>query len=106
MNASVRVLVYSGDQDFICNWEGGKAWLREMKWQHQDQVDYAAERLQNWVPAWEEVDQTYGNGHKLYGHLSDHTKSEVKGEYFRIGDEVNDLTFLKVHDAGHMVRIN
>ena len=106
MNASVRVLVYSGDQDFICNWEGGKAWLREMKWQHQDKVDHAAERLQNWVPAWEEVDQTYGNGHKLYGHLSDHTKSEVKGEYFRIGDEVNDLTFLKVHDAGHMVRLN
>ena len=26
-----KVLIYSGDKDFICNWKGGEAWVDEMK---------------------------------------------------------------------------
>ena len=26
------VLVYSGDQDFICNWRGGEAWTNAVQW--------------------------------------------------------------------------
>ena len=30
----VRVLVYSGDKDFICNWRGGEAWTYALEWAH------------------------------------------------------------------------
>ncbi|KAJ2390810.1 hypothetical protein GGI05_003121 [Coemansia sp. RSA 2603] len=28
----IRVLIYAGDADFICNWYGNKAWSLEMEW--------------------------------------------------------------------------
>ena len=28
----VRVLVYSGTLDFICNWMGGEAWTNGFNW--------------------------------------------------------------------------
>lgn len=31
-NTDVEVLVYSGDQDWICNWRGGEAWTHATKW--------------------------------------------------------------------------
>ena len=31
-NTDVEVLVYSGDQDWICNWRGGEAWTLATKW--------------------------------------------------------------------------
>ena len=33
--AKVRVLIYSGDQDYSCNWKGGQAWLEGLKWNRQ-----------------------------------------------------------------------
>jgi cathepsin A (carboxypeptidase C) len=30
-----RVLVYSGEYDYSCNWEGGYAWIKAMEWEHQ-----------------------------------------------------------------------
>ncbi len=30
--ANVRVLVYSGDKDFICNYIGGQRWVANMDW--------------------------------------------------------------------------
>jgi len=32
--STVDVLVYSGDQDFICNWRGGEAWVNVAEWDH------------------------------------------------------------------------
>jgi len=34
---NIEVLVYSGDQDWICNWRGGEAWTLATKWEHQTQ---------------------------------------------------------------------
>lgn len=28
----IRVLVYYGDQDFICNWKGGLEWVDNLEW--------------------------------------------------------------------------
>jgi carboxypeptidase C (cathepsin A) len=28
----IRVLIYAGDVDFICNWIGNKAWTLELNW--------------------------------------------------------------------------
>ena len=41
-------------------------------------------------------------GHTLFGDHKGDPKS--RGEYFRVGGGSNDFTFLRVHDAGHMVR--
>jgi cathepsin A (carboxypeptidase C) len=32
LNAGIRVLIYAGDCDFICNWLGNKAWTLKMDW--------------------------------------------------------------------------
>jgi len=33
LDAGIPVLIYSGDQDYICNWRGGLAWTLALKWQ-------------------------------------------------------------------------
>ncbi|KAJ3204042.1 hypothetical protein HDU82_006122 [Entophlyctis luteolus] len=32
LHSGVRVLVYAGDADFVCNWIGNEAWLKSMDW--------------------------------------------------------------------------
>ncbi len=32
LDNGVPVLVYSGDQDYICNWMGGLAWTEALQW--------------------------------------------------------------------------
>ena len=31
--AGIRVLLYAGDQDYICNWLGNQAWTLNLEWQ-------------------------------------------------------------------------
>ena len=33
--AGIEVLIYAGDQDYICNWLGNLAWANAMPWPHQ-----------------------------------------------------------------------
>lgn len=45
LDNGVKGLVYSGDKDFICNWRGGEAWTKAMKWKGQEeynQKEYSA----------------------------------------------------------------
>jgi len=70
----VEVLVYSGDQDWICNWRGGEAWTLATKWNNKDAfnaVDY-----ETW-----NVDGVPAGAMRQYGNFK----------------------FLRVFDAGHMV---
>ena len=32
LEAGVRVLIYAGDADYICNWIGNKAWITALEW--------------------------------------------------------------------------
>ncbi|KAI9278868.1 Alpha/Beta hydrolase protein [Phascolomyces articulosus] len=32
----VKILIYAGDADFICNWIGNKAWTLELEWSDRD----------------------------------------------------------------------
>ncbi|KAE9141187.1 hypothetical protein PF007_g356 [Phytophthora fragariae] len=43
-DSSVRVLIYHGDADLVCNWYGGLAWTRALQWQHQDEFNAAEQR--------------------------------------------------------------
>merc|ERR1711976_880689 len=76
MGNKVHLLVYSGDQDFICNWRGGEAWTNEAVWDHSDEFKKAGYK-----------DWTLPEGGKAVGQYK----------------EVAELTFLRVFNAGHMV---
>lgn len=70
----VEVLVYSGDKDFICNWRGGEAWTNEITWSGKD--NFNATDYKTW-------------------NVNDAAAGDLK--------EYNNLKFLRVFDAGHMV---
>ncbi|KAI4382703.1 hypothetical protein MLD38_008633 [Melastoma candidum] len=70
----IQLLVYAGEYDLICNWLGNSRWVHAMEWSGQKKFVDSAE-----VPF--EVDGSEAGVMKSYG----------------------ALTFLKVHDAGHMV---
>jgi len=74
LSAGVRVVIYSGDLDLICNWMGGYQWSLSMQWPGQNELVNATAKtwLVNGVAA--------GNSISAQG-----------------------FTFLRVFDAGHMV---
>jgi len=77
---NVRVLVYAGDVDFICNWMGNKAWTIELPWTGHE--SFAASNDYSWI-----YDGVVGGAARTAG--------ASKG--------VGSLTFLQVYEAGHMV---
>ncbi|GAB4842925.1 Serine carboxypeptidase-like 48 [Ancistrocladus abbreviatus] len=70
----IKMLVYAGEYDLICNWLGNTRWVHAMEWSGQKQFS-AAPTVSFQVDG------------KEAGQLKSH----------------GPLTFLKVHDAGHMV---
>ena len=72
--AGVRVLVYAGNQDFICNVEGNRRWVDSMEWDGADA--FAAAPLTDW---------------------------RVGGKSAGTARAAQGLTFLEVNAAGHMV---
>ncbi|CAI0397510.1 unnamed protein product [Linum tenue] len=76
LESGVKVLIYAGEYDLICNWLGNSNWVDGMKWSGQRNFQAAAS-----VPF-----VVAGN-------------SKSAGEVKRYGP----LGFLKVYDAGHMV---
>ncbi|KAK3280824.1 hypothetical protein CYMTET_11358 [Cymbomonas tetramitiformis] len=74
LNDGIRVLIYAGDQDYICNWLGNQAWTLALDWPHKAEFNATA-------PADWNVDQ------KKAGELR----------------TSNGFSFLRVLDAGHMV---
>eukprot|EP01123_Difflugia_compressa_P013788 TRINITY_DN6622_c0_g1_i1.p1 TRINITY_DN6622_c0_g1~~TRINITY_DN6622_c0_g1_i1.p1 ORF type:complete len:431 (-),score=75.01 TRINITY_DN6622_c0_g1_i1:183-1475(-) len=75
--ANVDVLIYSGTNDFICNYIGGSRWVSAMKW--PGQTAYNAASYVNW---------------------------EVDGKVAGQSKSAQGLTFLQVYNAGHMVPMN
>ncbi len=77
LSLGVRVLIYAGDVDFICNWLGNKAWALGMPWPHSD--EFAKEGDHPWV---------------------------VAGEGAGFARSAANFTFLQVSNAGHMVPLD
>ena len=75
LDAGVRVLIYAGEYDFMCNWLGNQAWTDALAWSGAEQ--FAAAANQTWALA----------------------SGEVAGSF----KSAAGLTFLKVKDAGHLV---
>ncbi|KAF9583969.1 hypothetical protein BGW38_007971 [Lunasporangiospora selenospora] len=74
LDDGVRILLYSGDADFICNWMGNKAWALDLEWSGKEKLNEKEDRK------WK------ANGH----HAGDVRRS-------------GPLTFLRAFGAGHMV---
>lgn len=77
LDAGLDTLVYSGDKDFICNWRGGEKWTNEVAW--NSSADWTKAEYADWM-------------------VSDKAAGALKS--------VNNLKFLRVYDAGHMVPMN
>jgi len=67
-------LIYAGDADYMCNWLGNQKWTQAMKW----------------------------HGQKGYLKAPDLTW-KVNGEVRGTVRHSDGLTFVRIHDAGHMV---
>lgn len=72
----IRVLIYAGDADFICNWMGNKAWTLELPWSGQKGFQ-AAE------------DKTW------YSDIGEEDAGEVR--------TYGNFTFLRAYGGGHML---
>eukprot|EP00758_Cryptobia_borreli_P013625 Tbor_TRINITY_DN5850_c1_g1::TRINITY_DN5850_c1_g1_i3::g.7155::m.7155 len=79
-SGDVRAMIYAGDVDFICNWLGNQAWVRNLPWAQTEQFNRAPVR--NYI---------------LDSELAATTQS-VSGH-----GHTNLLSFVRVFDAGHMV---
>eukprot|EP00761_Pharyngomonas_kirbyi_P011448 gb/GECH01011473.1/.p1 GENE.gb/GECH01011473.1/~~gb/GECH01011473.1/.p1 ORF type:complete len:429 (+),score=77.96 gb/GECH01011473.1/:1-1287(+) len=77
LHNNIRVLIYSGDLDFICNWYGGRAWVSTMDWAGKEGYNRAP--LNTWT----------------VNHSTAGTAKTFKS-----------LTFLRVFQAGHMVPLD
>ena len=73
--AGIRVMLYAGDQDYICNWLGNQAWTLNLEWPHKE--DFNNDVPKNWT-----------------------TPAGTTGGMLRTS---NGFSFLRVYDAGHMV---
>ncbi|KAK1409627.1 hypothetical protein QVD17_36155 [Tagetes erecta] len=70
----IKLLVYAGEYDLICNWLGNSRWVHAMEW--SGQKEFVA---------------------------SPDVSFEVDGSEAGLFKTHGPLSFLKVHDAGHMV---
>ncbi|KAI9301818.1 Alpha/Beta hydrolase protein [Cunninghamella echinulata] len=77
LNNNVKVLIYAGDTDYICNWLGNHAWVNQLEFKNY-QV-FQKDKLKPWYIGNKEVGQIQQGA---------------------------NLTFLRIYEAGHLVPAN
>lgn len=86
LNLGIPVLIYNGDQDFICNWRGGEMWTNALVWDYQD--EFNKEHYSNWADRFQmglDIGQL-----KMAGQFKNY----------------KNFTFLRFYNAGHMVAMD
>ncbi len=81
LHKEVPVLIYAGDKDYICNWLGNKAWTDALQWDGAEA--YSHTPTEQWI-----------------------TNHPVENGSAGTVRSANNLTFLRIFDAGHMVPHN
>jgi len=85
IEGGIKVLIYAGDVDFICNWMGNKAWTLKLPW--TGVTDFNAAGDHEW-------------------HFTDSSSADQLGGWARTAHAKKgegSLTFMQVKEAGHMV---
>jgi len=77
LHAGIDVLIYAGDQDFICNWLGNEKWVQALEWDHTKEFNAAVK-----------------------------TPYKVSGKEVGELQSFGNLHFLRVAGAGHMVPLD
>ncbi|GAB9473947.1 Serine protease family s10 [Globisporangium polare] len=77
-DAKIRVLIYAGDADLVCNWYGNQAWTLALDWDHTREFNAAKERAY----------VVKGNGATRAGTVRAFEKQ---------------FTFIRIFNSGHMV---
>jgi len=78
LHKGIRVLIYAGDYDFVCNWIGNNQWTLDLEW--KGAAEFRKVELREW--------------------LVDESKSPAG-----LVRSSGNLTFATIHGAGHLVRI-
>jgi cathepsin A (carboxypeptidase C) len=74
LEAGIRVMIYAGDVDYICNWMGNKAWVMALNWPGKAAFNAAPDVEFSVAGRAAGEERTYGN-----------------------------FSFVRIYDAGHMV---
>ena len=64
LERGIRVLVYAGTYDWICNWVGNNRWTLALEW--SGHREFAAEELREWLVDNERAGLTRGHGGLVY----------------------------------------
>ena len=64
LERDIRVLVYVGAYDWLCNWVGNERWTLELEW--SGQREFAAEELREWLVNNKRAGRTRGRGSLVY----------------------------------------
>ena len=75
LESGIRVMVYAGNKDIICNVEGNRRWVDALPW--EGSAKWATAKAETW---------------------------QVEGARAGSVRAVENLSFVEVFDAGHMVR--
>ncbi|KAJ0392916.1 hypothetical protein P43SY_008721 [Pythium insidiosum] len=82
LNDGVRVLIYAGDADLMCNWIGNRAWTLELEWQGKEAFNAAAEQPFVVHDPRQDSDDAINAG---------------------VVRQAKNLAFIRLYEAGHMV---
>lgn len=74
LHDGLKVLIYAGDCDYICNWLGNKAWTKTLDWEQKDEFNKASDA--DW---------------------------EMDGKTVARLRSASNFHFMQVYEAGHMV---
>ena len=97
LERGIRVLIYAGSYDWICNWVSNMLWVESMEWSGQH--NYVLEEWKIWGVG--DVDESVSV--KRNGQVGEADRKKSKGA--GVTKCAGPLTFASIWGAGHMISL-